>query len=102
MVAVDPYAVDENNFPVYKELWRCNLNYGEEYAPTSVVCNSKYAFVPTGNGKVFCVDILSGEMIWVKEFSKSLITSILPIEEDKIAITTMDGKVIILKNQKIH
>ncbi|MDD4819841.1 MAG: PQQ-binding-like beta-propeller repeat protein [Flavobacteriales bacterium] len=85
-------AIDATS-PEYKELWRANVGFGAEFGPTRITVNGKYAFVSTGNGKVYCLDKKTGSTMWMHRFSSSLITSAYPVGEKALIVTTMGGGV---------
>ena len=76
----------------YKPIWEADCQYGAEYGPTRITATESYVFIPTANGKVYCLDKTTGEVLWHHRFSETLITSVTPINDNQIVVTTMDGK----------
>ena len=91
VVAIDATA------DTYKELWRANVGMGPEYGPTRITVNDTKAFIPTGNGKVYCLDKKTGETLWCHRFSSSLITCVYPVGQEALIVTTMGGGIHYMK-----
>lgn len=70
------------------------LNY--EIAPTAIVEYENIIYVPSNSGVVVAVN-RDGSILWKHKISNCLITCIVPVAENKVIATTMDGKVTCLQ-----
>jgi outer membrane protein assembly factor BamB len=78
-------------------VWKSEVSLGYEICPTAIVEKNNIVFVPTQSGATVALDRVSGKVLWKHKNSNGLITNLLPISEDQILITTMDGKISLLK-----
>lgn len=79
-----------------KILWASNANIGYDIAPTPITSRDGLVFLPTDKGSVLALDNNTGEVVWRYKLSFALVNYIQPIDERKLLITTMDGKVSLL------
>ena len=80
-----------------KVLWATDTQIGYDIAPTPTAFYGGVAFVPTDKGTIVALKSDNGEMLWKYKLSFALINSIVPMEENRLLVTTMDGKVSLLK-----
>ena len=92
VVAIDA-SVDS-----YKPIWETDCGFGSEVSPTRITATLQYVFVPTANGKVYCLHKATGEVLWSHHFSPALVSSITFIKEGQIVVTTMDGKIFFVEH----
>lgn len=78
-------------------VWKSDVSLGYEISPTAIVENNDIVFVPTQSGVTVAVDRKSGKVLWKHKTSNGLITNLLPVAKDQLLVTTMDGKVSLLK-----
>jgi len=78
-------------------VWKSEVALGYEICPTAIVENNSIVFVPTQSGVTVALDRASGKVLWKHKTSNGLITNLLPIANNQIVVTTMDGKVSLLR-----
>jgi len=71
--------------------------FGYDIAPSPIACTNYLVFVPTDKGNIFCYDASNGKLLWRYKVSVALINSIVPIPENKLLVSTMDGVVTLLE-----
>jgi outer membrane protein assembly factor BamB/predicted MPP superfamily phosphohydrolase len=77
--------------------WKSEVALGYEICPTAIVENNNIVFVPTQSGVTVALNRNSGKVLWKHKTSNGLITNLLPISDTQILVTTMDGKISLLK-----
>ena len=78
-------------------IWKSNVGYGYEIAPSPITVEDGLLFVPTDKGDIFALNENNGSVAWRYKFSIALINYIRAIGDRKILVTSMDGKVAILQ-----
>ncbi|WP_276502227.1 outer membrane protein assembly factor BamB family protein [Terrimonas pollutisoli] len=78
-------------------VWKSDVSLGYEISPTAIVENNNIVFVPTQSGVAVALDRKSGTVLWKHKISNGLITNLLPVTKSQLLVTTMDGKVSLLK-----
>jgi outer membrane protein assembly factor BamB/predicted MPP superfamily phosphohydrolase len=78
-------------------VWRSETQLGYELAPTAIVENQKAVFIPSDKGIVTAVNRADGKILWKHKVSNSLVTDILPVSKNEVVISTMDGKISLLR-----
>ena len=81
-------------------VWKCESQLGYELAPTPIVESRGIVFIPSDKGVVTAARRTDGKVLWKYKISNSLVTSILPVGKNEIVVTTMDGKISLLKFQE--
>ena len=79
--------------PDMKISWKANTQLNYEIAPTAMVEFNKVVYIPSNSGVVAAVNRNDGSILWKHKISNALITSITPIANNLVIVTTMDGKV---------
>lgn len=77
--------------------WKSEVALGYEICPTAIVEKNNIVFVPTQSGVTVALDRATGKVLWKHKTSNGLITNLLPIGNNQILVTTMDGKISLLK-----
>src|SRR5215203_377703 len=80
-----------------KAVWKSEVSLGYEICPTAIVEKNNIVFVPTQTGVTVALDRSSGKVLWKHKVSNGLVTNLHPLENNQILVTTMDGKVCLLK-----
>lgn len=80
-----------------KSLWRSFTGYGYEIAPSPITTADGLVFIPTDKGNIFALNAKDGTVVWKYNFSIALINYIQPIGKHELLVSSMDGKVAILK-----
>jgi outer membrane protein assembly factor BamB/predicted MPP superfamily phosphohydrolase len=78
-------------------VWKSEASLGYEICPTAIVESNNVVFVPTGSGLTVALDRASGKVLWKHKTSNGLVTNLLPVNDREILVTTMDGKVSLLR-----
>lgn len=103
------YAVTANtNRP--QTLWRVHAAFGYEISPTPITTEmplkmkknykddkDMLIFIPTDKGDIIALNSYDGTVAWRHKFSFALINYIQPLPGKQILVSSMDGKVAILK-----
>lgn len=77
-------------------LWATDTQIGYDIAPTPTTFADGLAFVPTDKGAIVALDSATGEIKWRYKLSFALVNYIEPVDERRLLVTTMDGKVSLL------
>jgi outer membrane protein assembly factor BamB len=77
--------------------WKSSLQLPYELAPSAITEINGIIYVPTNSGIVCAVDRLSGDVLWKHKVSNCLVNMIMPIENNNVVVSTMDGKIVCLK-----
>jgi outer membrane protein assembly factor BamB/predicted MPP superfamily phosphohydrolase len=77
--------------------WKSEVALGYEICPTAIVEHNNTVFVPTQSGVTVALDRASGKVLWKHKTSNGLITNLLPVSNNEIVVTTMDGKISLLR-----
>ncbi len=78
--------------------WKSDVELGYEISPTAIVENNNHiVFVPTQSGTVVALESNTGKLKWKHKVSNALVTSLLPLDNNRIIIATMDGKIVLLQ-----
>lgn len=77
--------------------WKSEVSLGYEICPTAIVEKNNMVFVPTGSGVVVALDRPSGKVLWKHKTSNGLVTNLLPVGDNQVLVTTMDGKISLLQ-----
>jgi outer membrane protein assembly factor BamB/Icc-related predicted phosphoesterase len=76
--------------------WAAKVQLPYEICPTHIVERDGRVYVPTQSGLVVAIDRVSGKKAWEYKVSNALVTDILPLDKRKVAVVTMDGKIVML------
>jgi outer membrane protein assembly factor BamB len=80
-----------------QSVWKSDVSLGYEISPTAIVENNNIVFVPTQSGTTVAIDRNTGNLLWKHKISNGLVTNLLPVTNNELLVTTMDGKVSLLK-----
>ena len=72
--------------------WQSPVQLGYELSPTALLENEGVVYVPTHSGTVWALDRKEGRLLWKYKASNCMVNGILPIEDHKLVISTMDGR----------
>ena len=78
-------------------VWKSEVALGYEICPTAIVERNNIVFVPTQSGVTVALERVTGKVLWKHKTSNGLITNLLPVGNNQIVVTTMDGKISLLK-----
>lgn len=89
-------AYPTNGFDVNKE-WSVNVGFGYEHNPVPLIATADVVYGGTKNGEVFAVDIAARELLWRYKITNSSINKLQFINEGRLLVNTMDGKIVLFK-----
>jgi outer membrane protein assembly factor BamB/predicted MPP superfamily phosphohydrolase len=78
-------------------VWKSEVSLGYEISPTAIVEKNNTVFIPTQSGVTVALDRSTGKVLWKHKTSNGLITNLLPISNNQVVATTMDGKISLLR-----
>lgn len=91
----NPYKVEK--------VWEVQSGLGYDIAPTPTLSQfdkktaREYLFIPTDKGNIFCFDASDGSILWKHKVSFALINSIVPVKDNRLLISTMDGIITLIQ-----
>lgn len=77
--------------------WTSHTGYGYEIAPSAITSAYGYVFIPTDKGNIFVLNEADGSVAGIIRLSGALINHILPTGNRQILVSSMDGRVALLK-----
>lgn len=83
--------------------WQSDCKTEYEISPTPITAEvpakdgTGLVFIPTDRGEVIAISNIDGSIVWRHRVSHALINYIQPLEDSQILVTTLDGKVSIIK-----
>ncbi|WP_439882078.1 outer membrane protein assembly factor BamB family protein [Pontibacter sp. MBLB2868] len=77
--------------------WKSDLQLPYELAPSAIVEHNNIVYVPSHSGMVSAIDRQSGNVIWKYKTSNSLMNPVMPLGDNKVIVSTMDGKIVCLE-----
>lgn len=77
--------------------WKHNAGYGYEHTPSDLIEKDGKLFFGTKNGTVYCIDPLERKTLWAHKIDNSMVNTFKVIDDKTLLVSTMDGKVCILK-----
>ncbi len=80
-----------------KLAWECKADLGYEIAPSPITEGNNLIFVPTTEGIVCAIDTQTHEVAWKYKMSNALVNYILPVENNQVIVSLLDGKVVCLQ-----
>ncbi|WP_217642857.1 outer membrane protein assembly factor BamB family protein [Draconibacterium orientale] len=80
-----------------KLAWECKAELGYEIAPSPITESGNLIFVPTTEGIVCAINKTSHQVAWRYKLSNALVNHILPVNNDRIIVSLLDGKVVCLQ-----
>ena len=91
---VDAFCTNANE---QKLAWECKADLGYEIAPSPITEAGNLVFVPTSSGMVYAIDKTTHSVSWKYKVSNALVNYILPVENRKVLVSVLDGKVVCLQ-----
>mgnify|MGYP003574970719 CR=1 FL=1 len=77
--------------------WRYNAGYGYEHTPSDLIEKNGKLFFGTKNGTVYCMDPSERKTLWAHKIDNSMVNTFNVIDDKTLLVSTMDGKVALLK-----
>ncbi len=77
--------------------WHAPLQLGYELCPTAIIEKNNLVLVPTHSGMVCAVNKPQNQVEWKHKISNCMVNSIMPLDKNKIIVSTMDGSITCLQ-----
>lgn len=79
------------------ELWASNVGFGYEHAPSMQVEKDGIVFGSTKEGLIFALEAKTGKVLWKHKIGNSLISTVVPLNGNRILFTATGGEAGLLK-----
>ncbi len=79
--------------------WKYNAGYGYEHTPSDLIEKNGKLFFGTKNGTIYCISPKNQKTLWAHKVDNSMINTFKVIDDKTLLVSTMDGKVTLLKEQ---
>ncbi len=76
--------------------WKLDCGFGYEHVPSMLVEKEGLLFFGTKNGRVYCIDPVKKQRVWVNKIDNSMVNTVRVIDARHILAATMDGKLSLL------
>ncbi|MXV49529.1 PQQ-binding-like beta-propeller repeat protein [Pedobacter sp. HMF7647] len=73
--------------------WKSKFKLPYELCPSQIIEKGGIIYVPTHSGMVCAVDRRSGSVLWKHKVSNALVNPMLPLGNQALVVSTMDGKI---------
>ncbi|HYK56653.1 MAG TPA: PQQ-binding-like beta-propeller repeat protein, partial [Flavisolibacter sp.] len=77
--------------------WNLNLQTGYDVSPGPAIDNGSLIFVSSNSGIITAIDKTKQKIAWRYKVSNSLVTGIMPLGDQKLVVSTVDGKITCLQ-----
>ncbi|WP_207428731.1 PQQ-binding-like beta-propeller repeat protein [Pedobacter sp. SYSU D00535] len=77
--------------------WKAQLRLPYELTPSAIVEDRGVVYVPSHSGLASAIDRKTGKVLWQYKTSNCLMNPIMPLEKNKVIVSTMDGKIACLE-----
>ncbi|MCX6150054.1 MAG: PQQ-binding-like beta-propeller repeat protein [Ignavibacteriales bacterium] len=91
VIALDPVEKE------FKTKWISAAGYGYDFNPSPIIEHSGNIFFGTRDGFVYCLDAINGLVKWIYRIGVTSVNPVLPISENSIVVSDMDGKITMLE-----
>ena len=82
------------------ELWASNVGFGYEHAPSMQVEKEGIVFGSTKEGLIFALEAKTGKVLWKHKIGHSLISTVVPLGNNRVLFTATGGETGLLKFKK--
>lgn len=79
------------------KLWASNVGFGYEHAPSMQVEKNGVVFGSTKEGLIFALEAATGKVLWKHKTGNSLISTVVPLDNNRVLFTATSGKTGMLK-----
>jgi len=79
--------------------WKYNAGFGYEHTPSDLIEKNGKLFFGTKNGTIYCISPKEEKTLWIHKVDNSMVNTFKVIDEKTLLISTMDGKVALLKEK---
>jgi outer membrane protein assembly factor BamB/predicted MPP superfamily phosphohydrolase len=77
--------------------WQSPVEMGYELDPAAPVEKEQVIYVPTHSGVVYAVNATDHSLLWKFKLSNCLVNAVLPMGNKQVLVSTMDGKLALLR-----
>ncbi|MEO6547912.1 MAG: PQQ-binding-like beta-propeller repeat protein [Ferruginibacter sp.] len=78
--------------------WKMNCGFGYEHVPSMLIEKDGLVFFGTKSGVVYCIDPAKQKVLWAHKIDNSMVNTVRVLNKNTVVATTMDGKLVVLKN----
>jgi len=82
-----------------KAAWKMNVGFGYEHVPSMLEEKDNTVFFGTRNGIVYAIDPLQQKTVWAYKIDNSMVNTVNVLDNKTVVVSTMDGKVVLLKEK---
>ena len=79
------------------KLWASNVGFGYEQAPSMQVEKNGVVFGSTKEGLIFALEAATGKVLWKHKTGNSLISTVVPLDNNRVLFTATSGETGMLK-----
>lgn len=79
------------------KLWASNVGFGYEHAPSMQVEKNGVVFGSTKEGLIFALEAATGKVLWKHKTGNSLISTVVPLDNNRVLFTATSGETGMLK-----
>lgn len=79
------------------KLWASNVGFGYEHAPSMQVEKNGVVFGSTKEGLIFALEAATGKVLWKHKTGNSLISTVVPLYNNRVLFTATSGETGMLK-----
>ncbi len=80
--------------------WRMHVGFGYEHVPSMLIEKDGLVFFGTKSGVVYCIDPSTQKIVWAHKIDNSMVNTVRVLDKHTVVVTTMDGKLALLKVTK--
>ena len=81
------------------KLWASNVDFGYEHAPSMQVEKNGVVFGSTKEGLIFALEAATGKVLWKHKTGNSLISTVVPLDNNRVLFTATSGETGMLKSK---
>ena len=79
------------------KLWASNVGFGYEHAPSMQEEKNGVVFGSTKEGLIFALEAATGKVLWKHKTGNSLISTVVPLDNNRVLFTATSGETGMLK-----
>ncbi|MFC5412358.1 PQQ-binding-like beta-propeller repeat protein [Larkinella bovis] len=76
--------------------WFVNCQFGYEISPGPISERDGLIYVPTDEGALYTIDRPNRRLLWSHKLSNAMLNRVWPLNQNRVLVTTMDGKIALL------
>ncbi len=80
--------------------WKMHAGFGYEHVPSMLIEKDRLVFFGTKSGVVYCIDPSTQKIVWAHKIDNSMVNTVRVLDKETLVVTTMDGKLALLKVAK--